>query len=298
MLTNTMGIASSAWVMLKTSSVKAASRRGVPRSSSRRKGTVRILRIKSRRKLHTAPWAKLASIACDTNVVMILPAPRMTNPQTKAFGRWSAVRAAVTKAMMPMLHAPLSSAVPVVRTIMPRQVRQMNLSKFMREGLGASVFFVCGFGEAFLDLFGEELDIGIDKDVFVGAGNVSDRHAAAHEFAPAEIFRKGAQDGLAARAQERDAACIGTLDMGDKRVQVNLPVLQLAFREMIDIDDFIEIHIVPVAALEFCGQFAPEHPRLAHDVTAAFTRFEQREEILHPIEQVARKTIMKGGLPP
>jgi len=53
-----------------------------------------------------------------------------------------------------MLQAPLNNAVPVVTTIMPRQVLQMNLNKFMRQ----SCFRFLGRGhcldEAFFDLFG------------------------------------------------------------------------------------------------------------------------------------------------
>src|SRR6185312_276342 len=105
------------------------------------------------------------------------------------FGWESVTNAALTSAMRPMLHAPLNNAVPVVTSIIPRQVRQMNLNKFMCQSFSGWGRCRHRFGQTFFDLFGEEFNIRLNENIFVRARNVFHAHAAARELAPAEILR-------------------------------------------------------------------------------------------------------------
>ena len=81
--------------------------------------------------------------------------------------RYPSVSAMLTSAISPMVQAPLSRAVPVVTSIIPRQVRQMNLNNLMLRG---RLYFDgrrWGHRQTFFDRFGQKSHVWFNKDVFV-----------------------------------------------------------------------------------------------------------------------------------
>src|SRR6185312_6233482 len=144
--------------------------------------------------------------------------PTAMKPHISAFVWFSLVNAAVASAMMAILQAPLNKAVPVVTTIIPRQVRQINLNKFMRLSfLGCRGCCRHRLNEAFFDLFGQMFYVRFDKDIFVRTGNVFYIHATARKSSPTKILREGAEDRLPARAQERNVTGVRPLHVGHER---------------------------------------------------------------------------------
>src|SRR6185312_14458561 len=132
--------------------------------------------------------------------------PTAMKPHISAFVWFSLVNAAVASAMMAILQAPLNKAVPVVTTIIPRQVLQMNLNKFMRLSFLSNLGCRHRFNEAFFNLFGQVFYVRLYENVFVRTRDVFYVHATAREPSPAKILCEGAEDRLPARAQERDVA--------------------------------------------------------------------------------------------
>src|SRR5215469_13646694 len=87
--------------------------------------------------------------------------------------------------------------------------------------------------------------------------------------------------------------------MSDEGIEMNLPELELTIREVVFINDLIEVHIVgSVVALQFSEELASDYTGLAGNVTPLFGGFEQGDKIFEPVKQVPAKTIVKRRTPP